>query len=129
MFIYYNPNPEQKSVGDCVIRAISKLTNQDWDTTYFGICIEGAIHHDMPSSNNVWDKYLLRHGYKRTLLPDTCPDCYTVKDFCDDYSIGSYLLAIGNHVVTVVDGDYYDTWDSGNEVPVFYWRKEIKHGV
>ena len=123
MFRYYNPNPEQKSVGDCVIRAISKLTNQDWDTTYFGICIEGAIHHDMPSSNNVWDKYLLRHGYKRTLLPDTCPDCYTVKDFCDDYSIGSYLLAIGNHVVTVVDGDYYDTWDSGEEIPVYYYKQ------
>lgn len=26
-FIYYNPNPERKLVGDCVIRAISKVTN------------------------------------------------------------------------------------------------------
>ena len=27
-FIYYNPNPERKLVGDCVIRAISKATDQ-----------------------------------------------------------------------------------------------------
>ena len=35
MYKYYNPNPEHKLVGDCVVRAISKLTNSDWDTTYF----------------------------------------------------------------------------------------------
>lgn len=129
MYIYYNPNPERKLVGDCVVRAICKLTNQDWDTTYWGICMEGALHHDMPSSNDIWNKYLIRNGYRKTLLPDTCPDCYTVRDFCDDYSVGKYLLAIGTHVVAVEDGNYYDTWDSGDEIPVFYWRKEIKHGV
>lgn len=25
----------------------------------------------------------------------------------------SYLLKVANHVVAVVDGRYYDTWDSG----------------
>lgn len=129
MYIHFNPNPERLSVGDCVIRAICKLTNQDWETVYFHLCIQGAIDYDLPNANHVWEKYLSTHGYKRTLLPDTCPDCYTVKDFCDDYSVGSYLLAIGTHVVAVEDGDYYDTWDSGNEVPMFYWRKEIKHGI
>lgn len=33
-FIYYNSNPERKLVGDCVIRAISKVTNQTWEDTY-----------------------------------------------------------------------------------------------
>lgn len=129
MFIFYNPNPEHQLVGDCVIRAVSKLTNQDWETTYLKICLQGALMHDMPSANRVWEAYLSKHGFIRTLLPDTCPDCYTVKDFCDDYSIGKYLLAIGTHVVAVEDGNYYDTWDSGNEIPMFYWRKEIKHGA
>lgn len=80
--------------------------------------------HDMPSSNRVWERYLFDNGFKRTLLPDTCPDCYTVKEFCRDHREGKFLLAIGNHVVAVEDGDYYDTWDSGNEVPIYYWRKE-----
>ena len=79
---------------------------------------------DMPSSNRVWEEYLKRHGFKRTLLPDTCPMCYTVRDFCYDYPRGKYLLAIGTHVVAVENGDYFDTWDSGDEIPLFYWRKE-----
>ena len=29
MFVNYNPNPAGKSVGDCVVRAIAKLTNSD----------------------------------------------------------------------------------------------------
>ncbi len=33
MFVYFNPNPDKRLVGDCVIRAICKLTDQDWDTT------------------------------------------------------------------------------------------------
>ena len=37
---------------------------------------------------------------------------------------GKYLLATGTHVVTVIDGDYYDTWDSGDEIPIYYFTKE-----
>jgi hypothetical protein len=29
-------------------------------------------------------------------------------------------------VVAVVDGDYYDTWDCGDEVPVYYFEREEK---
>jgi hypothetical protein len=39
-----------------------------------------------------------------------------------------YVLAIvGNpgHVVTAVDGDYYDIWDCGDEIPSFYYYKEV----
>lgn len=36
-FIYYNSNPERKLVGDCVIRAISKATdNHAYDGAYAG---------------------------------------------------------------------------------------------
>ena len=68
--------------------------------------------------------YLKRIGYIRKIIPNTCPDCYSVRDFCKEYPKGKYLLAMGNHTVTVIDGDYYDTWDSGNEVPIYYWTKD-----
>ena len=123
-FVQYNPNPKGNWVGDCVIRAISKLTNQDWDSVYTGVCLQGFIMKDMPSSNSVWGAYLLSNGFRRRVIPNTCPDCYTVRDFCHDHQNGSYLLAIGTHVVSVVDGDYYDSWDSGNEIPVYYFTKE-----
>ena len=78
----------------------------------------------MASVNNLWSTYLRANGFKRRSLPDTCPDCYTVKDFCIDYPFGKYMLATGTHVIAVIDGNYYDTWDSGNEVPLYYWSKE-----
>lgn len=122
-YVSYNPNPAGRYVGDCTIRAICKLTDQDWDSVYAGTTFEGFLRKDMPSGNSTWGSYLNRLGYVRRGLPDTCPFCYTVKDFCHDHPRGKFLLALDQHVVTVVDGDYYDTWDSGNEIPLYFWTK------
>ena len=127
MFMKYNPNPHGNRVGDCTIRAISCVLGQDWDTTFLGLIIEGFITKDMPSANNVWGAYLRYKGFERHIIPNDCPDCYTVADFCKDYPEGTYLLALQSHVVAVKDGNWYDTWDSRNEVPIYYWhRKEDK---
>lgn len=123
-YVNYNPNPKRKLVGDCVIRAISKTLNKDWEDTYMDIVLQGFSMHDMPSSNAVWGAYLLNHGFKRYVIPDTCPDCYTVNQFCLDNPDLTGILATGTHVIAVANGDYFDTWDSGNEVPIYYWRKE-----
>lgn len=122
-FIRFNTNPVNNLVGDCTVRAISVLTDQSWDDTYLGLASEGFVIKDMPSSNEVWGSYLKRNGFKRTVIPDTCPNCYTVKEFCNDYPQGRFLLATGSHVIAIVDGNYYDTWDSGDEIPIYYWER------
>ena len=42
-YVYYNPNPSsnRQSIGDCVVRAISKIMNYSWDKTYTELCVEG----------------------------------------------------------------------------------------
>ena len=122
-YIYYNPNPVRKIVGDCVIRAICKLTNKDWRTIFLDVCSEGMQMYDMPSSNAVWGNYLTKIGFRRHAIRSDCYECYTVSEFCIDYPSGKYLLATGTHAVAVVDGNYYDTWDSGNENPIYYWTE------
>lgn len=124
MYREYNRNPRGKRVGDCVIRAVSRATGKTWEETYAGICAAGYELCDMPSANAVWGAYLRRHGFRRHILPDTCPDCYTVEDFCREHPEGLYVLAISGHVVCVDNGDWYDSWDSGQETPVYYWQKE-----
>lgn len=124
-YIYFNPNPSKKLVGDCVIRAIAKLTNQEWKDVHVELCLESFEMDDMPSSNAVWGAYLYKKGYRQYVIPDTCPNCYSVKQFCLDHPRGSYLLATGTHVIAVKNGNYYDSWDSGDEVPIYFWRKEF----
>lgn len=124
MFIRYNSNPYGSRVGDCVIRAISTAIGMEWEDVYINLAYKGLMMGDMPSSNHVWGSYLKDNGYVREVIPYTCPDCYTVRDFCRDNPHGKFILGTGTHAVAVIDGDYYDTWDSGDEVPVFYFRKE-----
>lgn len=124
MFVQYNPNPQGNYVGDCVIRAIARVTEKDWDSTYLAVAMQGFAMKDMPSANHIWGAYLKSQGFRQYALPNTCPDCYTVQDFCEDYPSGVYLLATGSHVIAVEDGNYFDSWDSGSEIPIYYWKRE-----
>ena len=123
-YVNYNPNPERKLVGDCVIRAISKALDQSWDKTYLELMMLGYMLKDMPSSNYVWADYLFSKGFKRKTIPDTCPVCYTVKQFTREHPKGTYIIGTGAHAIAVQNGNYFDTWDSGYEVPIYYFSKE-----
>lgn len=120
---YYNPNPDGKNVGDCVVRAIAAAFQLDWDTAYMDVTAQGLVIHNMPSANEVWGAYLTRKGFTREVIPNTCPNCYTLIDFCIDHPKGLYVVSTGTHVVTVIDGFYYDALDSGNVVPAYYWER------
>ena len=122
-WIKHNPNPAGKHVGDCTIRAITRATGESWEEAYCGITLQGFIMCDMPSNNGVWGAYLRKKGFIRKMLPNDCPDCYTVEDFCKDHPRGTYVVAVSGHVLTVVDGDRYDSWDSGEENPIYYFER------
>ena len=124
MYIRTNPNPDNLMTEDCTIRAIAIATDKSWDETYIDVCIKGFVMKRMPSTNSVWAEYLKEQGFTRHIIPDTCPHCYTVRDFCGEYFKGTYVLGTGSHAVAVIDGNYYDAWDSGDEVPLYYFAKE-----
>lgn len=121
MWIPYNPNPVGRKVGDCSVRAIAKALNTTWDDAYTLIAKAGRDMGDMPSSDSVWGAVLRQNGFYRKVIPNTCPECYTAEDFCVDHPWGVFVLGFGGHVATVVDGDLYDSWDSSNEIPQYYW--------
>ena len=104
------------------MRAISKALGQDWETTYAGLTAYGFIRGDMPNANHVWGAYLKSKGFKQYVI-ETIKEFYTVDDFCNDYPLGTFILAIDGHVVCVEEGFYYDTWDSGGEIPIYYWKR------
>jgi hypothetical protein len=126
MYVYYNPNPVGRSVGDCAVRAISKALDIDWEDAYAKIVVNGFRMGDMPSSDSVWGAVLRQNGFYKKLIPNTCPDCYTAQDFCEDHPNGTYVIGLGGHVATVINGDLYDSWNSSYELPQFYWYKKEK---
>lgn len=123
-FVYCNPNPVRKTAGDCVVRGIAIIEDLTWDEAYDLISDHAKKHYDMPSANWIVNSLLYSLGYVMIGLPSSCPHCYTVSDFADDHPSGIYLLGTGSHVVAVIHGDYYDTWNSGEEVPIYYWKKQ-----
>ena len=124
MWIHYNPNPAGRSVGDCAVRAVAKALDIDWEAAYCLVCNAGYNMADMPASNGVWGAVLRQHGFYRDSLPNTCPECYTAEDFCNEYNRGTFVLGFGDHVATVVDGDIYDSWDSSHEMPQYFWHRK-----
>lgn len=121
MYVYYQPNPCGRSVGDCSVRALSAALGLDWEEAFDLLSSAAKKMCDMPSSDSVWGAVLRMHGFYKKAIPNFCPDCYTVKNFCHDHPDGVYVLGFGGHVATVIDGDLYDSWDSSNEIPTFFW--------
>lgn len=120
-FIYYNPNPKHKSTGDCVIRMLCCIYDLTWREAYLALSEVVLNEYEMPSDNDVWEKYLKLNGFRKGILDDECPDCMTVREFATVYSQGIFVVCTGRHVVSVVDGNYYDAWDSGNEVVSYFF--------
>ena len=74
---------------------------------------------DMPSSNEVWGRFLNLYGYIQMPIVNN----YTINDFCDDHPNGKYIVCTGEHATAVINGYFYDTMDTGNKNILFYYKK------
>lgn len=125
MFQYYNPNPvrPEGGVGDCAVRAIAKALGISWEEAYTKLTANGFLMGELPNNDLVWGSVLRQNGFTREIIPNTCPECYTVADFCRDNPEGTFVIKSDGHVATVVNGNLYDSWDSSLNVPIYVWKK------
>lgn len=130
MFIGYNPNPVRSDpVGDCAVRAVAKALDITWEDAYAKLSANGFLMGDILNSDAVLAAVLRSNGFKRGTVDNECPDCYTVADFAEDNKEGIYVLKSDNHVATIIDGNLFDSWDSSNRVPLWYWEKHNERNV
>ena len=123
---YYQPNKKdlKDEYGDCVIRSFTKVTGKEWETVFDELVPIARELQCMPNSKASYTRYLTTNGFtyhgisnaKGTKRP-------TVDRFAKDHPKGKYVLVVANHLVAVVDGIYYDTWDSGYKSLYGYWEE------
>lgn len=123
MYEYYEPNPVRTGAIDCSTRALSKALDVSWEKAYLMKVLNGLLMGNEGVADEVWGSVLRENGFRREVIPNTCPDCYTVADFCEDHPKGIYVVKSENHAACIVDGVLYDSFNSENNVPSYYWVK------
>ena len=129
-YIYYQPNKKdlKDKYGDCQIRALSKALNCSWLEAFdkaISVCREEWVSLIFDAPVDVRSRMLKKLGFtyhgisnkKGSKRP-------TIDSFAKDHPKGTYICAVGHHEVAVVDGKYYDTWDSGDCCMYGYFEKE-----
>lgn len=122
MWINVNPNPIGKQAPDCVIRAVCIALNKPWLQVSDELYAVARANFSITSDDNIWGRYLYDLGFEPFMLPSICPKCTTINEFTKMYPEGTFIIGTGSHAVAVINGNYYDSWDSGSEIASFFWR-------
>lgn len=137
VFHLYNANPRNRIAGDCVIRAISTALQQSWEQTVRELTEVGIKHGLVCNEQACYDKYLKSKGWVKCKQPRKYDNTkYTGKEFCRElvrydseiYSGDDMLHIVAHigthHVVAIMSGQVWDTWDSTSGAIGVYWVKE-----
>ena len=118
-FVYYQPNKKdlRDKYGDCTIRALSKALDCTWLEAFdlmIPICRKAQVPNIFSAEAKVRNPLVESLGFKYTGISNRKGTRRpTVDEFAKDHPHGIYICNVANHEVTIVDGRYYDTWDSG----------------
>lgn len=114
----YNPNPKSRNIGDCTLRSYCAAFNITWEEA-FDIASEVAKENSS-MIQYVPDKVLIDHfgctvdeKYNKKTVKSK--DRITVNEFAMSHPYGTYILHVRQHQVTVINGEYWDSWDSGSK--------------
>ena len=120
MYQYYNCNPLNRQVNDCVVRAVSLAEGRSWDDTYrklSKLALKDAI---------ILDDVLFVEKYLNQFYRSICAKCkgirLTVGEFANLNPKGTFLITMKGHITCCIDGVVYDTWDCTNNRVWNIWQ-------
>lgn len=128
MWIKYNANPLANRIEDCAIRAVAVALDIPWDNAFDLIAQSAKAMGAVMHQNVAFGAVLRQNGFRRYIIPNYCPDCYTIKDFCQDHPEGTFVVGTDSHVVAVINGNYIDSFNSGDLIVLYYWE-DTRNGL
>ena len=128
-YIYYNANNRGNNTTDCVKRSISIAFDLRYNTVSRELNQLAKGTRYSYKNSAIFEKYIYEKGGKRYTESD---DLILLSEFADTFGKdGTYLVEtshkpqsshMGNHLVCVIDGVIYDSWDSSGEFVVGYYK-------
>ena len=117
-YTYYNRNPNDLVLKDCVCRAISTTTGLKYE----------AVNNllELTAYENNCDK-LCVCCYNNLLTGTLCyrrMDCYfeqTVSEIASNYPNNKLIIRVKGHLTCSISGTILDIWDCGDELVDCYW--------
>jgi len=132
--IEYNANPQDRNENDCSIRALSLAYGLNYNQVKNELKHLGYEDKTQFNELNVIKKFIDKHGYKKFINNerDAENNIGSVESFAKKYHNGVYIVYCSNnikqntsnsfHLVTVANGNIYDTWDSSNYYVIGAWE-------
>ena len=116
MYKYYNANPFDRHIEDCVLRSISLLTGKSWGETYDELAYLAAKNGYMTDNVEFVEHYLDNR------YPRECHYSKTVGEFANERMFGKYAVTMDGHITAIIDGVIYDTFDPSRRVMRCAWK-------
>ena len=116
MYRYYNANPQNNFIDDCVIRSISIAEGRTWDEVYEELSMLARRKGLLFSSAKFVEDYL-DERYDREY-----PKAKTVGEFVETHPKGVYLITMRGHISVAFYGTVLDSFDCSNREIFSVWR-------
>lgn len=117
-FQYYNNNIYGYTDEDCVTRAITLATGEDYLSVQKKIDLVGELLECEPLCVGCY-QFLINKVYG---FPEVkFHKGITVGEFAQQHEQGIYLIRIAGHITTLVDGRLLDLWDASEKFPTNIW--------
>lgn len=113
MYTFSNPHPDGKRVGDCVKRALTLATGEDYREISRQLNrIKRELGCSSYQDNPVWKEFIRRRGYEKEFYKAVKGQPrMNGQRFMETHPDGIYILRMAGHLTCCIDGMIYDTWD------------------
>jgi hypothetical protein len=115
---FLNLQPLGKLEEDCVTRAISLATGQDYKTIQEKLLLISELFECEKLCVCCY-KHLLDYVYNFERIEAV--QGMTIEEFLEEFDIGIFIIRVDGHLTCAIDGNIIDTWDCTNKIVDIVW--------
>lgn len=116
MYSYYNANPRNLLIDDCVLRSISVAEGISWND-----CQEKLSYLANKEAMLLNDVEFVE-GYLDERYPRKCHHEMTVGEFARGCPRGHFVVTMEGHITAIIDNIIVDTFDCSNRIMWCCWK-------